>query len=1190
LIAGAVLVLQATASGAIYMDEDFEGATPFINRNWPVQSDSAQPVQPLAMGLNLRAWGAGYTSPSVALQEQSGSVVNTRAYAGTQCYRLASGQRLAVTPGQFPFRNGNWFRAWQFAVGTDTATAGLPAGTQVGRFKVDYSNDSTTDLTPDVSIVLALRVNASGGVDLVSVNKANAILGTLTGGAGNWLLVTLVAMNKVTTGAMEDTTEGWAAYDPFAGIYKGPQPANPASPSPPPISTGVHIYVDGAAATHTVLTRVGELGVSWGNETSGKDTTSEIGWEFAADNGGTIYLDNLSWDAGAHQQFGRGMDREQAARLTQFGAAHAPSLPGIVSSIKRVYMVTHAHLDIGFTKPPEVVAGQYKTIIDAQVNFAKTRPDYRWTVEETWQLEQWMKRSTPAQISEFASLENAGQIRVAAGHSTLHSAKAGAGDMSRLLWNAARYRNAYGFNIETLYHDDVPGVNWAYPQVLAKSGVKYLVAGENLFIGGGITQPYKSYLFRWEGPDGSRVLTWSARESYAQGVEMFWWVGSVDEAKLAAALKDLTDAGYPYDAVMIQTAFDNLSGTSPYTNAVNWNNTHSNPLIIPATAEEFFEYMEGKYGPQIPVLAGNWISPWDTSGIEGPREIKIAKNAQTLLPAAEQMNGLADSLGAGSFDAARFDTCWDHVLQIDEHTGPGASWPEYWTQAEVDAANVQYWQYATEASDILTSALATGVDNLLGAFAVPASDSVVVYNPLSWVRTDIARVPLTAALLSADFTLRNAATGETVTCQKDAATSTLLFLAADVPPVGFRRYRIDYSPAPGASSGLSAGPRVLENARLRVTLGDNGCVTGIFDKAAGRELVDAADPFEFNRMIQGTNLQWFFGVNDAVPDPPTSPTVTLSVAGPVAAVLNVTRLGHPHAGAKLILYAGLDRIDIVNTPDRSQMLFASLADNSRYYGIAFPFDLAPGAVARVDTAAGWYDPGVDTVPGAYRSAFGIQNCVDLSEAGYGVTVATPDVYIHAFGGFQNGTFPPPNPTLVSTFIRYGDEADILGSATGTVTVEPGASPQWDLLYSIRPHARGFDPVADARFGWEACTPMQCKVVPAAGGGVLTSNSEGFLRVSAPNVIITGIKKADFGDGLIVTMQEIAGAPSTPLTLSSDVLWFSAVQPVTPLEADAGPPLTVIPTQQVSFAVGQRGIVCLRLTVSGVASVANWMLY
>lgn len=1193
---GVVALLVGSARAAIYMDEDFEGAQAFVDRAFPIQDSTTQPTQPLAQGINLRAWDAGHTTPPVQIGTAQGTIVSTRAFEGSQSYRLNSGQTLAVSPGQFPFASGGALRVWQFAVNTDSATTALTSGTEVGRFALDFTTDTPTDLTPEVTVEILLKVNGAGGVDLVLVNKANAVIGTLSGAADNWQVVTLVANLQVSAGTREDTSIQWGAYDPFTGTYKGPQPAAVPDPPKPLMTTGIHVFVDGAAPLEVVLTRAVELGAAWGNESGAADTTAEIGWTFAAENGGTVYLDNLSWDAGVHGSYDGAFEREQAARLTQFGEGFLASLPAVDSTIKRVYMVVHAHLDIGFTKPVDVVAEQYKTLIDTQVNYAKTHPGYKWTVEETWQLEQWLLRSTPQKIAEFVALEQAGQIRVAAAHSTLHSAKLGVEEMNRHLWNAARYRNLYDFTINTVFCDDVPAVNWSFPQVLSRSGIPYLVAGQNMFIGGGFTQPYKSYLCNWEGPDGSSVLLWSAQESYAEGVELFWWTANVDEAKLTDTLNTLTNAGYPYDAVMIQTAFDNSSATNMYDKVNAWNATHSNPQIIVATADDFFEYMVSKYSAQIPTRRGNWISNWDTAGIVGPRELLIAKNSQTLLPVAEQMSALAGVYEIGTYDSPLFDTGWDRVLTIDEHSGPGGSWPDYWTQAEVDANNDQYWRIGQEALSATSTTLAAGIEHLLGAAAAPDGDSLVVYNPLSWTRDDLARVPLSPSLFAENFTLRDAVTAQIVPWQKDAADSSLLFVANDVPSMGYKRYHIEHAAPPPPSTSLVAAARTIENNLLRVTLDDWGYVTSLYDKTASRELVDAADAFDFDRMIQGTNLQWFFGTNDVVPDPASQPTITIAMNGPVAASIRVTRANHPHPATEIVLYDGLGRVDFINTADRSQMLYASLDDNSRYYGLTFPFNLT-GAEARIDTAAGWCNPRTDMIEGSYRSAFGIQNCLDLSEAGYGITFATPDVYSHAFGGFQNSSFPPSNPTVVSTFIRYGDEADLVGTDVGYVIDEPGAPPQWDMRHSIRPHARAFDPAAEARFGWEVASPLQGRELVSAPGGVFTSAAQGFFAVDAPNVLITSVKKADFGTGLIVKLQEIAGASSTAVTLSSDLLGFNTVQAVTPLEENIGSPLplkavTVFPPKEVAFTMAAREIRCLRIEPAALARIEYnfWMCY
>jgi len=861
--------------------------------------------------------------------------------------------------------------------------------------------------------------------------------------------------------------------------------------------------------------------------------------------------------------------------------AQEPLGVGVPSSIKKVFIISHPHLDIGFTEPPNDVADGYKTIIDGQIAFVQSNADYKWNIEETWQLEQWLSRSTQGQIDDLVTLVLAGKIGVMGGHSNQHSAKAGVEEMNRFLGNAARYRQDYGFTIETVIHNDVPGINWCYPQVLARSGIKYLISGQNLFIGGGFTQPYKSYLFNWEGPDGSRVLTWSAQSSYVEGYDEyglpFFAPGPVNAANLASALGDLTSAGYPYDAVMVQYAFENAESTELYSAINDWNATEDNPEFILATPREFFEYMVGKYGGTIPVKSGNWSTRWDTGQMLEPQSERIVKNAQDLVTAGEKMWSIASLLELGTYPYTEFDNAWDMMLTVDEHSGAGGCDPGRWTQDEVNETNQQYWDFALSCQSSTATTLDSAKETLLTAATLPDSNGIVVFNPLSWTRTNLVRVELDPVQFAENFSLIDAVTSLNVVYQKDSATSEILFVAENVPSIGFKRFNISDSAPPAPSTSLNVGSNFVENNRFRVEVNANGYITSIYDKTSFRELVDVADSFDFNRSIVATNSEYFWGNYHTVPNP--SSVISTGMSGPVAASLKIANSSHPIAAIEIILYEDLDRIDIINTPDRTQMEQGTLSNNSVYYGFTFPFNLS-GYTARLETAAGWLNPGTDSIAGSYKDSHALQHCIDISESNYGITLAAPDVYVHSFTSFQNpgGTFPPTQPTIVSTFIRKSDECELDGGATGYVIVEPGASSQWDLHYSFKPHASSFDAVREARFGWEICTPMLGRQLPAAAGGTITANSQSFFSVDVSNVVITDIKKANFGKGLILKLQEIAETANTNLSLSSDYSdKFYRVFKTTPLEEDIETlTLSGVSQKIVDVNMTDSEILCLRL--------------
>ena len=62
--------------------------------------------------------------------------------------------------------------------------------------------------------------------------------------------------------------------------------------------------------------------------------------------------------------------------------------------IEKVYIVPMSHLDIGFTATQAEVAKAQKPYMDEALFYLGALEDFAWTIEEFWQLEQWL-RETP---------------------------------------------------------------------------------------------------------------------------------------------------------------------------------------------------------------------------------------------------------------------------------------------------------------------------------------------------------------------------------------------------------------------------------------------------------------------------------------------------------------------------------------------------------------------------------------------------------------------------------------------------------------------------------------------------------------------------------------------------------------------------------------------------------------------------
>src|SRR5215467_12166483 len=63
------------------------------------------------------------------------------------------------------------------------------------------------------------------------------------------------------------------------------------------------------------------------------------------------------------------------------------------SSIKTVYIVPTSHYDFGFVEPPDQVRERAARHIDEVIRVAESDPDFRWTIESVWQVNEWLKRA-----------------------------------------------------------------------------------------------------------------------------------------------------------------------------------------------------------------------------------------------------------------------------------------------------------------------------------------------------------------------------------------------------------------------------------------------------------------------------------------------------------------------------------------------------------------------------------------------------------------------------------------------------------------------------------------------------------------------------------------------------------------------------------------------------------------------------
>jgi alpha-mannosidase len=219
--------------------------------------------------------------------------------------------------------------------------------------------------------------------------------------------------------------------------------------------------------------------------------------------------------------------------------------------------------------------------------------------------------------------------------------------------------------------------------------------------------------------------------------------------------------------------------------------------------------------------------------------------------------------------------------------------------------------------------------------------------------------------------------------------------------------------------------------------------------------------------------------------------ITIKENGPLVASLLIESEapGARKLVRELRLVAGLDRLDIIDTIDKTKVY------QQEAVHIAFPFNV-PGGVVRMDTPWAVVRPELDQIPGACKNYFTVQHWVDVSNDQVGLTWATPDAPLIEIGRITNDARfvgwidkLEPSTTIYSYVMNNYWETNYKAAQEGPTT----------FRYAIRPH-RGFDGAQAAKFGAEISQPL---VPVRASDRSLPRPS--LLRIQPGDVVATILK-------------------------------------------------------------------------------------
>ena len=511
----------------------------------------------------------------------------------------------------------------------------------------------------------------------------------------------------------------------------------------------------------------------------------------------------------------------------------------------KIFVVPFSHTDVGFTAPVPTVIEAHRAYLDTVVEHIERTKEYphesrfKWTIEVTWVLEDYLNTRSPEQIEALMRHVRAGNIEVAAMHFSMQTDLAGPEELVRSLYFARELQALYDIPIRTAVTNDTPGFTWSLAQLLAKSEIPYAALAMNSFLSDFYITTNLPNLFYWEGQSGDRTLLWRSlhpKWAYLEG--SVWGLYSnyaAMERRLIAQLDKLAAEGYPYDFVLINAATgDNGPPKLQVSdNARLWNELHANSTMYVSTFADFFDYVTEQGSSEIPVIRGdapNWWSWSFASSATGG--FLASRNAQVLLPGAEALASIADALVPGyAYPAGRLSRGYINNMLFEDHN-LGAIFP---------GGNEMFWdrkmEWVEAAGRTGTTVLDGAIDAWSSLIATGDDAMVVVFNPSLWQRSEVVRIalddPVVAGLPA--FRIEDAEARTAVPVQV-LSTHELAFRASRIPPLGYRLFRL--APSDGALPATHAlKDAILANDAYRVEVDmATGGIASITDMDTGREI------------------------------------------------------------------------------------------------------------------------------------------------------------------------------------------------------------------------------------------------------------------------------------------------------------------------------------------------------------------
>ncbi len=510
------------------------------------------------------------------------------------------------------------------------------------------------------------------------------------------------------------------------------------------------------------------------------------------------------------------------------------------NKVTDIVIVFKMHFDIGYTNWAEGVLQQYsnqmlkRTLLSIEQTSELTKSEqFKWTVPG-WPLKYMLENCSTEDKIKLEKAIRDGRIIPHALPLTYETEACDEENLVRGLHVNSYLNRKYGQPLSREAKlTDVPSHSRVLPTILKNAGIDILHIGCNP----GSAAPDVPPLFWWQGPDGSKILTFYWAKYYGSGVlpPENW-----NHKTWLALIMTHENSGAPTPeqvAEVLKEAKEKMPDAR----------------IKIGRISDFYDLLM-KENPVLPVITGDMPDTWIHGYMSMPRETKLSKKMQRETYSTEILNTQMNIwFGTNNSVEPFIDKAFENMILYDEHTFGVAMThgdQQKWTYNDEFKINKSLGNYdfiekswtekanrINTAERIIVPLMKRELKKLAASVAVEGK-RVVVYNPLPWRRSGM--VKFFAGVYQKGFQiygLKDVKTGKIIPVYNDY--NLVSFKAEDIPSLGYKTYLPILKPVKTESTlVLDEENHILENSFFKLSIDSvTGVLSSVYDKKTVRNLL-----------------------------------------------------------------------------------------------------------------------------------------------------------------------------------------------------------------------------------------------------------------------------------------------------------------------------------------------------------------